>query len=193
MGNKGGKSNKTDSTKLTEQQIDFLMNETNFKREEINAWHTAFLKDCPKGQLDKKKFTEVYSEFYPNGKADKFCSQVFKVFDVDNSGKIDFVEFLIAISISSHGDTKKKLSLAFKMYDIDGNGKIDKKEMERLIKAIYDLVGETDRTGNNSPSERVKVIFDKMDTDHNGTLSEDEFINGCSEDPVLMALLVPNA
>ena len=43
-------------------------------------------KDCPKGELDKKKFTEVYKEFYPQGKADKFCAQVFNVFDVDHSG-----------------------------------------------------------------------------------------------------------
>jgi hypothetical protein len=26
----------------------------------------------------------VYKEFYPQGKADKFCAQVFSVFDADN-------------------------------------------------------------------------------------------------------------
>lgn len=76
-----------------------------------------------KGQLDKKKFIEAYQSFYPQGKAEKFCGHVFKVFDVDDSGRIDFTEFLIAISVTSQGDAKKKLSMAFKMYDMDKNGK----------------------------------------------------------------------
>ena len=60
----------------------------------------------------------MYKEFYPQGKADKFCAQVFNVFDMDGSGKINFIEFLIAISVSTQNDAKKKLRLAFKMYDI---------------------------------------------------------------------------
>lgn len=73
--------------------------------------------------MDKKKFIEAYQSFYPQGKADKFCGHVFKVFDVDQSSRIDFTEFLIAISVTSQGDAKKKLSMAFKMYDMDKNGK----------------------------------------------------------------------
>ncbi len=33
----------------------------------------GFLRDCPNGRLDKKKFVEVYKQFYPHGKADNFC------------------------------------------------------------------------------------------------------------------------
>lgn len=33
----------------------------------------GFLRDCPNGRLDKKKFIEVYKRFYPQGKADAFC------------------------------------------------------------------------------------------------------------------------
>jgi Ca2+-binding EF-hand superfamily protein len=62
-------------------------------------------------------------------------------------GQIDFTEFLIAISVTAQGDAKKKLSMAFKMYDMDRNGKVDKKEMEKIIEAIYDLLGEEHRKG----------------------------------------------
>lgn len=61
---------------------------------------------------------DVYKVFYPQGKAEKFCNHVFKVFDTDGSGLIDFKEFLIAISITAQGDATKKLVLAFKMYDV---------------------------------------------------------------------------
>lgn len=166
--------------------------------------------------MDKKKFIEAYQSFYPQGKADKFCGHVFKVFDVDQSGRIDFTEFLIAISVTSQGDAKKKLSMAFKMYDMDKNGKgnslltifhlidhlaisnrsfnkVDKKEMEKIIEAIYDLLGEEHRKGDNAPGERVKTIMHKLDRDQNGYLSEDEFVEGCLQDTVLRSLLAPNA
>ena len=51
-------------------------------------------------------------------------------------------EFLIAISVTSQGDVKQKLSMAFKMYDLDKNGRVEKKEMEKIIEAIYDLLGK---------------------------------------------------
>ncbi len=143
--------------------------------------------------MDKKKFMDVYKVFYPQGRADKFCNHVFKVFDTDGSGLIDFSEFLIAISITAQGDATKKLVLAFKMYDVDQNGNVDKKEMEKIIEAIYDLLGEEHRKGENSPRERVKKIMAKLDKDQNGYLTEREFVNGCLEDPILRSLLAPNA
>ncbi len=73
--------------------------------------------DCPKGELDKKKFLTVYQEFFPRGKSEKFSNEVFRLFDTDNSGKIDFTEFLVAISTSDKGDIKTKLHLAFNLYD----------------------------------------------------------------------------
>ena len=64
--------------------IETLVANTHFTPDQIRAWHAGFIKDCPKGELDKRKFTDVYKEFYPQGKADKFCAQVFSVFDADN-------------------------------------------------------------------------------------------------------------
>lgn len=115
------------------------------------------------------------------------------MFDLDHSGKINFTEFLIAIATSTQGDAKNKLRLAFQMYDIDHNGKIDKKEMEKIIIAIYDLLGEERRKGENDPKERVAAIFAKLDSNNNGYLTEDEFVEGCKNDPILMSLLAPNA
>ena len=80
----------------------------------MNIFYNLFLKQN-KNQLNKKKFNEVYKVFYPHGKPDKFGSLVFKVFDVDNSGFIEFTDLLIAISITAQGDAYKKLTLAFKM------------------------------------------------------------------------------
>lgn len=65
--------------------------------------------------------------------------------------------------------------------------------MIKLIVAIYDLNGETNRKGDNDPKNRVDAIFNKLDRDHNGVVEEREFVEGCLSDPVLMRLLVPQA
>lgn len=56
-----------------------------------------------------------------------------RTFDTDNSGFIDFKEFLLAINVTSSGTPEQKLEWAFRMYDIDGNGTIDEKEMIKII------------------------------------------------------------
>ncbi len=99
---------------------------------------------------------------------------------------------MIAISVTSQGDIKDKLKMAFNMYDIDKNGKIDCKEMEKIIEAIYDLLGEENRKGDNSPPKRVQKIMTKLDKDQDGKLSPEEFIDGCLNDEILRHLLAPN-
>lgn len=191
MGQKGTKGKK-DLTVLTEEEIQRLANNTSYSRQQIEDWHRGFIHDCPNGKLEKKKFLAVYQKFYPEGKADKFCSQVFQTFDSDGNGYIDFVEFLIAVNITSHGDVREKLRLAFEMYDINKNGKIDKKEMTKVVTAIYDLLGEENRKGDNSPENRVKKIMEKLDVNDDKSISRDEFVEGCLKDDFLRQLLAPN-
>ena len=81
----------------------------------------------------------MYSTFFPAGNPDQFCEHVFRSFDKDNSGKIDFKEFLLAINITSGGNPSQKLNWAFAMYDIDGNGTIEKNEMVEIIKVSINL------------------------------------------------------
>lgn len=189
MGNKSAKGKKN-PTELTQQEIKFLLDNTHYSLDEIKRWHEGFLKDCPSGVLDKKKFAQVFQEVYPQGKAEKYSQQVFNVFDVDKSGKIDFTEFLIAVSTSSNSDIKSKLRLGFRLYDTNSSKSIDKKEMEKMLTAIYDLKGIDNRKGENSPKERVTAIFNKLDKDHNGNISEEEFISGCMQDPILTQFLI---
>jgi Ca2+-binding EF-hand superfamily protein len=120
-------------------------------------------------------------------------SFLFKSFDTDGSGEIDFVEFMMAVSVTAKGDVKEKLTLAFKMFDIDKNGSVDRKEMEKIMEAIYDLLGEENRKGENAPSEKVKKIMQKIDINHDGKLTSDEFIQGCMGDEALRNLLAPYA
>ena len=57
----------------------FLEANTKFNREEIIAWHNAFINDCPEGTLDKKHFVKLFKELQPNEKSiEKYAEFVFQ-------------------------------------------------------------------------------------------------------------------
>ena len=76
---------------------------------------------------------EVYSDLFRQGNPEAFCDHVFRTFDHDNSGHIDFKEFMLAISVTSAKDPKEKLTWAFTMYDKNKDGTIEKSEMVDII------------------------------------------------------------
>lgn len=46
--------------------------------------------DCPNGKLTPVKFVDMYKMFFPSGNAEEFCDHVFRTFDMDKNGYIDF-------------------------------------------------------------------------------------------------------
>lgn len=60
MGNKPSGTEKKDLTVLSEEDLQLLKSNTQYTEEEILAWHSGFMRDCPTGKLDKKQFLNVY-------------------------------------------------------------------------------------------------------------------------------------
>ena len=98
----------------------------------------GFKLDCPSGQLDREKLLAMYTLILPAGNAKIFVDQIFKIFDKDGDGSIDFKvtyiskrylnmkpisqEFLLATDMKASGTAEEKLRWAFKMYDADCSG-----------------------------------------------------------------------
>ncbi|RMZ87584.1 hypothetical protein DV736_g5188, partial [Chaetothyriales sp. CBS 134916] len=178
-------------SKLTPQQLEELQRSTHFDKKELQQWYKGFLKDCPSGQLSKEEFSKIYRQFFPFGDPSSFADYVFRVFDADHSGTIDFKEFICALSVTSRGKMEDKLDWAFKLYDLDGDGRISYEEMLSIVTAIYRMVGSMVKLpeDENTPEKRVRKIFRMMDKDENGSLDLEEFKEGSKRDETIVSAL----
>merc|ERR1712063_77212 len=157
--------NKQSQDRLSKEDVEFLTYHTHYTEDTICEWYKGFKQDCPDGKLTKDAFMKIYSKCFSGGSAKDFCDHVFRTFDSDKNGFIDFKEFLLAIDVTSSGSPEEKLNWAFSMYDVDGNGWIDLREMTRIVKSIYKMMGPNQALVDQfeTPEKRAEDIFQRMD------------------------------
>jgi len=185
---------KESKDRLSKQDLEMLKTSTRFDEDTIIEWYRGFKSDCPDGRLTPKAFMAIYSKCFPTGNANEFCDHVFRTFDTDKNGFIDFKEFLLAIDVTSSGKPEEKLNWAFNMYDVDGNGFIDLNEMTKIVKSIYNMMGPNHVAMDQfeSPEARAEGIFKRMDVNNDGKVTKQEFVRCCLEDQKLIELLTPH-
>jgi Ca2+-binding EF-hand superfamily protein len=186
---------------LTDDDIELIINNTSFDRDQILDWYDGFIDQCPSGRMKKKHFNKFYSNLNPKGNSEKFCKYAFRLFDEDNDGYICFKEFILAVSITISGDLIKKLNLAFKLYDIDKDGYVNRKEIVKIMDAMHSLINIDsnyyyDKEENKKYFKRLNLLADytvkKLAIRGNTDLiSRDEFIEGCLNHCEIKEILVP--
>merc|ERR1712080_216057 len=93
-------------------------------------------------QIDNSiTFLQKYQLKTPTANVEQFCEHIFRTFDTDKNGYIDFKEFMKAINITASGTPEEKLKWTFHMYDVDGSGVVDLQEMTKIVEAIYKTDG----------------------------------------------------
>merc|ERR1712113_60122 len=94
--------------------------------------------------MNKKEFTKMMSQALPKKDASKMEKHVFRVYDSNNDGYIDFVEFMVIFYVMSDGSPEEVLGKIFRVFDVNSDGSITNKEMQRLVKDMYGLLKTED-------------------------------------------------
>merc|ERR1719234_2209747 len=74
--------------------------------------------------------------------ADKMEKHMFRVYDANDDGYVDFVEFMMIFYIMSDGSPEEVLAKIFRVFDVNSDGTISEKELKRLIKDMFMMIKE---------------------------------------------------
>ena len=123
------------STTLTPEVIKDLEKTTEFTHAEICDLYRQFKTDSESGlQMGEEEFKKIYREVFPKGDADRFAIHVFRTFDKEGKGSINFREFMSTLNVQLKGTLQEKLEWAFSLYDVHNNGYITKEETLEMIR-----------------------------------------------------------
>ncbi|XP_076804310.1 hippocalcin-like protein 1 [Clavelina lepadiformis] len=168
---------------LKPKAVEDLMRMTDFNDKELNQWYQEFQKDAPKGHLSKSEFVKMFRNLFPESDPSQFADHVFRTFDVNKDGVLNFREFIIGLSLTLKGTFDEKLFWAFKIYDVDGNGFISQSELNEIIAAMLALC----RT--KFPAMLAEELILTLDKNNDGQVSWAEFRKGVNENKSLTKLL----
>eukprot|EP01060_Flectonema_neradi_P015376 TRINITY_DN219_c1_g1_i1.p1 TRINITY_DN219_c1_g1~~TRINITY_DN219_c1_g1_i1.p1 ORF type:complete len:181 (+),score=43.25 TRINITY_DN219_c1_g1_i1:66-608(+) len=125
-----------------EKVIAELAQSTSFSADEIRNMQDNFNKLAASkkddGLIDKDEFKEMLS----NQGNSAFVDGLFRMFDADSDGFIDFKEFVVSLSIYQNKNKniteEGKLKLLFKIYDVDQDGEISRSDLVSVLKSCLE-------------------------------------------------------
>ncbi|KAK6188786.1 hypothetical protein SNE40_004893 [Patella caerulea] len=156
---------------------------------DIQKWEEEFLvRSRGKNYFTEREFVETYRQTFTSGDAKTFARNVFRVMDLDGNGSIDLREFVLGMSSLTGDDVNKKIEWAFRVYDVNGDGVISPKEFKKIVRAIFKMHGR----GVSSKEHIDRLCSDlmrSMDADRDGTITLQEFREGCRKHKFLLNAL----
>ena len=170
-----GHGKSTMYTQLTDADVEYLEQNTKFDEKTIRKWWTDFQGGSPKGKMTSEQLKTLCKMVLPpTVDIEKFGNHLFKTFDVDKDGYLNFNEFLFGLCSSSHKEETQKLKNIFKLYDIDGDNVITFGEVVTILKASY---GEFEEGSSSSKiNHKAGEMMLKLDRNQDGVVTQEEFL-----------------
>lgn len=113
------------------------------------------------GKLSMEEVKVGYLEHYGRIMSDQEVEQMFRSVDTDNSGFIDYTEFVVAATSQQNLTSEEKLRAAFNMFDKDGSGIISADEIREVL-----CFGGA----NSLSAEAVDAIIKQVDENGDGEI-----------------------
>eukprot|EP00088_Acartia_fossae_P004275 TRINITY_DN11826_c0_g1_i1.p1 TRINITY_DN11826_c0_g1~~TRINITY_DN11826_c0_g1_i1.p1 ORF type:complete len:205 (+),score=96.43 TRINITY_DN11826_c0_g1_i1:31-615(+) len=172
MGSKNGKP------VIRDEDIEALSKSSGMEKEGVKKAFDNFIAEHPNGKMKPKDFKAMMSQALPKKDAGKMEKHVFRVYDSNNDGYIDFVEFMVIFYVMADGTPEEVLGKIFRVFDVNSDGSITNKEMKRLVKDMYGLL-KTEDPDVAAKDMIAKSAFAEMDKDEDGKVSLEEFKSAC--------------
>ena len=162
---KDGFKNYANSTKLRKAVLTYIA--SRLSEEEIKKIKEAFqsIDIDHNGKLSLEEMKKVFEKSDLNL---EFNEEIFKQIDTDNSGTIEYTEFISACIEKNVYLNEQKLKDAFSLFDSDKSGKISRDEIEKVLKL-----------GVNS--KEIDSIMAKHDVNKDGEIDFKEFMTMMEE------------
>uniref|UniRef100_A0A3P8TC42 Calaxin n=1 Tax=Amphiprion percula TaxID=161767 RepID=A0A3P8TC42_AMPPE len=134
--------------------------------------------------LDRARFRSILHHTF-DLTDDIIMDGAFRAFDKDNDGIVSLKEWIEGLSVLLRGTLNEKIKYCFHVYDLNGDGFITREEMFRLLK--NSLVRQpTEEDPDEGVKDLVEITLKKMDHDHDGKLSFDDFEKAVREENLLL-------
>ena len=162
-----------------EETFKMLEKKVSLSKEEIAKNYDDFMALCPTGEMTKTQFME--------DQGGVLAESLFRVFDEDNSGKLDFTEYMLASNCTSLSQPEEKLNWIFNVFDEDGGGSIDIDEVIKMVIGLTNMGGvETDK---EVLLACVQDILEAVDADRDGDITREEFVDNALKSNFIRNLL----
>lgn len=107
------------------EDLDYIAQHTSVSREDVSMRFDAFIKHHPDGKINRKDFRSMITTCYPEmNNCKKLEKHIFRMYDTDGDGTIDFREFMILLYIMSSGTAEENLGQIFRIFDKNNDGSI---------------------------------------------------------------------
>jgi len=186
-----------EQTKLTPEQKQEFFKTFNVSESEYQAIMTAFKQRADEhGCISREAFIDsVSATSHP-----ELAAMIFDVFDKDGNNVMDLREYLVMCGMTRAGTVEQRLGASFELFDENGDGVISQDEVRNILRLLvqqkmamarFQATGHKCCASSQKLDEKtlasidrvVAITFAKVDTDKNGTIDKDEFIQGFATHP----------
>jgi Ca2+-binding EF-hand superfamily protein len=145
------------------------------------------------GRIQKSEFARAFKL-----EQDVFFDRLFSLIDTDESGYIDFREFVIVLGAFQLANATGRVRFAFRLLDLDDSGAISKDEFKACIQASVNMFRHRTKEGraranvndwrDKAPRDiyaAYKDLFAQLDSARGQSIMYEDFANICVRYPKL--------
>jgi calcium-dependent protein kinase len=153
--------------KLQQASIAFLVHQMS-SNDMVKNLRNIFkeLDESGDGRLSLEELKRGYKKYFSDSLSEAEFENLVVTLDQDNSGFIEYEEFLRATVNTESILTERNLKMAFDFFDKDGSGKLSADE----IKAVLGVLNN-----DNQGMEMVHKMIEEVDTNGDGEVCYEEF------------------